>query len=142
MLRLTEGLKMAKYALVGGLNTGVDFAVFCALVYGLGVPSAGAQVVSYLAGTANSYLLNRYWTFGVRGKRSGAEMLRFVLVNAVSFAAATAALLGLEYGGLEPAAAKAVSVFVSLAVNYAGYRLWVFGGKRQPGRGQIGESES
>ncbi len=133
---------MAKYALVGGLNTGVDFAVFCALAYGLGAPSAGAQVVSYLAGTANSYLLNRCWTFRVRGHKSSAEMVRFVLVNAASFAAATAVLLGLERMGLETAAAKAISVFVSLALNYAGYRLWVFGGKGRPDRRQIGESES
>ncbi|OXS52206.1 hypothetical protein B1A99_34815 [Cohnella sp. CIP 111063] len=139
MLRLSEGLKMAKYALVGGLNTGVDFAVFCALVYGLGFPSAGAQAVSYLAGTVNSYLLNRYWTFRVRNKMSAAEMVRFVLVNAASFAAATAVLLALEHAGLEAAAAKAVSVFVSLAVNYAGYRLWVFGGKQ---RQRIEERES
>ncbi|MFC4597017.1 GtrA family protein [Cohnella hongkongensis] len=131
MLRLSEGIKVAKYALVGGVNTGVDFAVFCALVYGLGVPSAGAQAASYAAGVANSYLLNRYWTFRVRGKRSAAEMLRFVLVNAASFAAATAALLGLERGGVESAIAKAISVAVSLGVNYAGYRLWVFGGGRQ-----------
>ena len=136
MLRLSEMLKMAKYALVGGLNTGVDFAVFCALVYGLGMPSAGAQAIAYLTGTANSYLLNRYWTFGVRGHKSAAEMVRFVAVNVVSFAAATAALLGLEYAGLESALAKAISVFVSLALNYAGYRLWVFDGKD---RQRIGE---
>ncbi|QTH39948.1 GtrA family protein [Cohnella sp. LGH] len=139
MLRLSEMLKMAKYALVGGLNTGVDFAVFCALIYGLGMSTAGAQVLSYLAGTANSYLLNRYWTFGVRGQKNAAELVRFVAVNVVSFAAATAALLGLEYAGLEAALAKAISVFVSLAVNYAGYRLWVFGGKE---RQRIGEPEA
>jgi len=139
MLRLSEGLKMARYALVGALNTGVDFAVFCALVYGFGAPSVGAQAASYLAGVVNSYLLNRYWTFQVKGKQSAAEMARFIAVNVASFAAATAVLLGLEYGGLESAAAKAISVGVSLAVNYTGYRLWVFSGKQ---RERIGEPES
>jgi len=130
MLRLSEGLKMAKYALVGGLNTGVDFAVFCALVYGFGMGSAWAQTISYLAGVANSYLLNRYWTFRVKGKRSAAEIVRFAAVNVLSFALATAVLLGLEYWGAEAALAKFVSIGCSLAVNYAGYRLWVFRGEK------------
>ncbi|TVX98756.1 GtrA family protein [Cohnella terricola] len=129
MLRLSEGLKMAKYALVGGLNTGVDFVVFCALVYGFGTGSAWAQAISYLAGVANSYLLNRYWTFRVKGKRSAAEIVRFAAVNVLSFAFATAVLLGLEYWGTEAALAKFVSIGCSLVVNYAGYRLWVFRGE-------------
>jgi len=133
MLRLSEGLKMAKYALVGGLNTGVDFAVFCAMVYGFGVGSAWAQVASYLLATANSYLLNRYWTFGVREKKNVAEMVKFVLVNAISFAASTAVLLLLEHWGAEAALAKLVSVGCSMIVNYAGYRLWVFRGMETQG---------
>ncbi|BBI35085.1 GtrA family protein [Cohnella abietis] len=126
MLRLSEGMKLAKYALVGGLNTGVDFAVFCALVYGAGLGSLWAQSISYLAGVINSYLLNRYWTFKVKKKQSVGEVVRFILINIVSFSAATLALLGLEHWGTESALAKIVSVVCSLAVNYIGYRLWVF----------------
>ncbi len=133
MLRLSEGKKMAKYTLVGGLNTGVDFAVFCALEYGVGMGSVWAQTISYIAGVANSYLLNRYWTFQVKDKRSMAELMRFILINVLSFAAATAVLLGLEQGGLESALAKIVSVICSLAVNYVGYRLWVFRGMERQG---------
>ncbi|RKP56149.1 GtrA family protein [Cohnella endophytica] len=134
MLRLSEGKKLAKYALVGGLNTGVDFAVFCTLVYAVGMGSFGAQTISYVAGVVNSYLLNRYWTFQVKGKKSMAELARFILINVLSFAAATAVLLGLEWFGMESAFAKIGSVFCSLAVNYAGYRLWVFQGMEQPGK--------
>jgi putative flippase GtrA len=128
MLRLSEGIKMVKYAIVGGLNTGVDFAIFCLLVYGAGLGSIGAQTISFLAGMANSYLLNRYWTFQVKGKRSMTELTRFILINVLSFAVATAVLLGLEQWGTESALAKIASIVFSLAVNYAGYRLWVFPG--------------
>lgn len=134
MLRLSESKKIAKYALVGGLNTGVDFAVFCALVYGVGMGSIWAQTISYIAGVVNSYLLNRNWTFQVQGKRSMAEMMRFIWINVLSFAAATAVLLLLEYWGAESALAKIISVACSLAVNYAGYRLWVFQGMEQRGK--------
>ncbi|RED57152.1 GtrA family protein [Cohnella lupini] len=134
MLRLSERIKMAKYALVGGLNTGVDFVVFCILIYGMGMGSFGAQTISYIAGVANSYLLNRYWTFQVKGKRGMAEIVRFLLINVLSFAAATALLLGLEHWGTESAIAKIASVVCSLAVNYVGYRLWVFRGMELQGK--------
>lgn len=133
MLRLSEGKKLAKYALVGGLNTGVDFAVFCTLVYAVGMASFGAQTISYIAGVVNSYLLNRYWTFQVKGKKSASELVRFLFINLLSFAASTGVLLGLEQFGVESAFAKIASVFFSLAVNYAGYRLWVFQGMEQRG---------
>ncbi|WP_027092355.1 GtrA family protein [Cohnella thermotolerans] len=122
-----EWRKMAKFALVGAMNTGVDFAVFAALVYGLGVPTGLAQPVSYLCGFANSYLWNRNWTFRT-GKRADAmELIRFGAVNALSFALATAALLGIEQGiGWNALAAKAASIVVSLGANYLGSRLWVF----------------
>lgn len=126
MLGSTEVKRLAKFALVGGLNTGVDFAVFCLMVYAAGMTSLWAQILSYSAGLANSYLWNRLWTFGVKKQHKFGEILRFIGVNLMSFAAATAVLLGLEQWGIGSAAAKAVSVTVSLAVNYFGYRIWVF----------------
>jgi putative flippase GtrA len=126
MLKRPEMIRMAKYALVGVMNTGVDFAVFCALVYIAEFGLAWAQTLSYGAGLANSYLLNRKWTFKVNKRQQLGDIVRFVLVNVVSFAAATAVLLGLEHAGLTAVTAKACSILVSLFVNYAGYRLWVF----------------
>jgi putative flippase GtrA len=51
-----------KFNIVGVLNTGVDFAVFT-LLLGVNVPYQAAQCVSYAAGTLNSFLLNKFWTF-------------------------------------------------------------------------------
>src|SRR5690606_3619333 len=112
--------------LVGFMNTGVDFVVFCALVYGAGIGSAWAQPISYGAGVLNSYFLNRKWTFQAGGGRKLGEATRFVIVSACAFGSATGTLLALEAAGWEPVLAKCGSVFVALAVNYAGYRLWVF----------------
>jgi len=122
-----EARKVAKFALVGLLNTGVDFAVFVMLVYGFQVPSVWAQLVSYAPGVVNSYFWNRLWTFRAAGSGTWREFARFATLNIVSFAAATAVLLGLEQRfGWVPAAAKAASVAASLAINYAGSRWWVF----------------
>jgi putative flippase GtrA len=126
MLRLSEGRRMVKYALVGGLNTSVDFAVFCMMVYGLGMGSIWAQVLSYGAGLTNSYLMNRKWTFQAAGRYRASELVRFILINMLSFGTATTVLLVLEQWGMAAAGAKIVSVGFSLIVNYVGYRLWVF----------------
>jgi len=124
-----EWLRLAKFGLVGIANTGVDFAVFVALVYGLDVMSAVAQVFSYGCGFVNSFFLNRRWTFRVKTRASAGEWIRFGIVNGVSFLCATGVLLGLEHGaGVTAWAAKLASVAASLAVNYGGSKLWVFRG--------------
>jgi putative flippase GtrA len=121
---------MAKFAFVGVMNTGVDFAIFAALVYGLRSPTVWAQTVSYLCAFLNSYVWNRSWTFRSSGRIDARELVRFGAVNAMSFLLTTAALLAMQKGwGWNPLAAKAASVAVSLAVNYTGSRLWVFRGE-------------
>jgi len=122
-----EWRKMAKFAFVGVLNTGVDFALFAALVYGAGAPSALAQTISYFCAFLNSYAWNRRWTFQAAGRSDAREWLRFAAVNGLSYLSTTAVLLGLQKGwDWNPLAAKAASIVVSLAVNYSGSRLWVF----------------
>lgn len=118
---------MAKFAFVGAMNTGVDFAIFAALVYGLRTPTVWAQTVSYLCAFLNSYVWNRSWTFRTSGRIDPRELTRFAVVNALSFLLTTAALLALQKGwNWNPLLAKAASVVVSLIVNYTGSRLWVF----------------
>lgn len=122
-----ETKKMAKFAVVGVSNTAVDFAVFVALVYGAAMSSGWAQCISFAIGVLNSYWWNRRWTFRAAGKGGMSEIARFFALAILAFLAATALLLGLERGlGWSPVPAKAASIFVSLAVNYAGNRLWVF----------------
>jgi len=127
VVRQSEWTKMAKFALVGVLNTGVDFAVFAMLALALHVPVMGAQTLAYGAGVLNSYVWNRVWTFRAVGRPQAAEWWRFAAVQAASFGLATAVLLLLARGaGWHPAAAKTVSLAASLTLNYAGSRLWVF----------------
>lgn len=122
-----EWRRMTKFALVGALNTGVDFVVFALLALAAGVPALWAQFFSYGAGVMNSYLWNRRWTFQVTRRPHSGEWLRFAANQAAAFAAATAVLLLLAEGaGWPPLWAKAVSIAASLAVGYAGSRFWVF----------------
>lgn len=115
-----------RFCTVGLANTAVDFSVFIILTLG-GVPYLLAQVISYSAGTANSFFLNRKWTFQVAGKTNIMEVVRFVVVNGLSLLMSSGMLFVLHhlYEGdlwLSKAAATAASV----ALNYIGSRTWVF----------------
>ncbi|MFC0298378.1 GtrA family protein [Geobacillus jurassicus] len=113
-----------RFAVVGASNTAVDFAVFF-LLAAAGVPAAAAQVVSYGAGMANSYIWNRRWTFEVKRKANIGEFLRFLAVNGLSLGASLGVLLVADrFAPLW--LAKSVATLVGMAANFAGSRYWVF----------------
>ena len=114
-----------KFALVGLLNTAVDVVIFFLLTW-VNTPYVAAQVVSYSCGAANSYLLNKFWTFRSSGL-SYAEVVRFTVVNLVSLAISIVALTLLhETAGLDLAVSKAGATVCALAANFLGNKLWVF----------------
>lgn len=61
-------IPLIKFALVGVVNTLIDFAVY-ALLTTIGVNYILAQWISYSAGILNSYVMNRKWTFEKKEKR-------------------------------------------------------------------------
>ena len=114
-----------KFAFVGLLNTGVDVAIFFLLTR-FGIQYVAAQIVSYSCGAANSYLLNKFWTFRSSGL-SYAEIVRFTTVNLISLGISVVVLSLLhETAGLDLAAAKGGATVCALAANFLGNKLWVF----------------
>jgi len=114
-----------KFALVGLLNTGVDVVIFFLLTRA-GTPYVLAQVVSYSCGAANSYLLNKVWTFRSCGL-SYAEIIRFITVNLISLGISVVVLSLLhDMAGLTLAPAKIGATVTALAANFLGNKLWVF----------------
>ena len=114
-----------KFCLVGLLNTGVDVAIFFLLTR-TGIPYLVAQVVSYSCGAANSYLLNKFWTFRSSGL-SYAEIVRFTAVNLISLGISVIVLSLLhDTAGMGLATAKAGATVAALAANFLGNKLWVF----------------
>lgn len=134
---MQELVRFVKFGLVGVMNTAVDFAVFT-LVSLAGVHYLAAQVVSYAAGTANSYVVNKFWTFKSTNSGAGAtadksvsrgagEFFRFVLLNVGTLLLSLVCLYGLKTGlGLHELLAKLLVTGVTVVVNYVGSKLWVF----------------
>lgn len=112
-----------RFATVGVSNTVIDFIVFMLLQSFTGV--VAAQFIGYGAGTLNSYLWNRRWTFA-RGKGWDiGEMIRFLLVNA-AVATITAIAISFAPASVPIWIAKIIVTILGLAINYMVSKLWVF----------------
>ena len=136
--RLPILLQLAKFIIVGGLNTFLDFAVLNILISTSGiVAGAGYSAfkgTSYLVALTNSYFWNKHWTFGVsKGKRG--EFLQFFIVSAIGFAlnvGAASFIVNIltPAGGVSPAIwaniGALVGTLLALAWNFLGYKLVVF----------------
>ena len=151
--------QIVKFAIVGVLNTLVDFAVFQALNLLLGWVYV-AQVIGYTCGIINSYVWNSNWTFREQRTRSFREIALFILVNLASLGVSLGVIwLCRDVFGITnewvaswmPAALngfikgdtvdKLIATCFAIVVNYVGNRLFVFNQKPQTAE-QIDSSET
>jgi len=125
-----QGGQFLRFCTVGAGNTLVDLSLFFLLTLGP-VPYLLAQVLAYSAGVVNSFILNRYWTFGVKGRSSLTEIIRFITVNAVSLAFTSGLLVILcETSHTSLWLAKTAATGAGLILNFIGSSMWVFADKR------------
>lgn len=80
--------QIGKFAVVGILNTVLDFAILNVLISVSGIsegPMASAfKGISFIVAVVNSYYWNKYWTFNFRGKVER-EFLQFFVVSLIGF---------------------------------------------------------
>lgn len=120
----------AKFAVVGVINTVVDFGLFSLLVTVGGMQPVVANTCSYSAGLANSFLLNRFWTFrGVHdpAMKTSTQVWRYFLLNLVGLAISNAVVWAAS-GVISPLAAKGLAIFATFGWNYWTSRRFVYRG--------------
>jgi putative flippase GtrA len=123
--------QMIKLALIGVVNTAVYFALLNILIT-LSVPLFWRVTASFAVATEVSYLLNRRWTFRLKGGIGPwRETAVFFLVNGVAWAATLAIVLGADasFGPLSRLGenlANLVAGFLILLPKLASYRDLVF----------------
>ncbi len=61
------GVQLLKYGLVGVINTLITLVVFYLLNTHAGAPYGLANIVAYIAGVINSFMMNRAWVFKAKG---------------------------------------------------------------------------
>jgi putative flippase GtrA len=136
--------QLLRFAVVGVLNTGIDFAILNILSYFTHITSGTGIIplkgVAFLAANINSYLINKKWTF--KDNTSGEGAKKFSTYLAVSVVGALINL-GAVYlittyvppvFGLNKSlwlnAANLVATGLSLIWNFVGYKLIVFRNKQ------------
>lgn len=124
---------LIRYVIVGVINTGVDFLVFTLLNSFFSAHYAVSQTAGYGAGVLNSFLMNKFWTFEDKkvNRKTYSQAVKFTVINLLSLGISIYGLKLLTGNvGLNMYVAKGCVTFITFAVNYIGYKLWVFDGKR------------
>ncbi len=116
-----------QFALVGVINTGVDFTIFTILHGIYGVHPIFSQIISYSCGVLNSYFINRIWTFKIKNKAGLAEFLSFFCINLLSLGVSIVILyLFNDIWHMNVYIAKGVATIFALLINFIGSKLFVF----------------
>jgi putative flippase GtrA len=112
-------LKAASFAIVGVVNTGIDFSVFWTATRYLGWPLVPANVLAWLVAVSFSYVMNSFITFGPESDRvlRWRDYLTFAASGVAGMVASTSALFALAYV-VPLVIAKLLSILVSFSVNF------------------------
>lgn len=120
---------LSRFSMIGVINTLIDFAVFTIFNSLFGVSYILSQGLGYSLGVANSFLLNKKWTFEDRkaNKKSFYEFLQFIVVNLISLIITMMAMnLLVENLNLNVYISKVLITILAQITNFLGYKLWVF----------------
>ena len=132
--------QFAKFVIVGGINTAIDFLVLNVEMEVTGIRSGYGMIVlnsiSFAVATVNSYFMNKYWTFEDRRNRSeGVKFSQFLAVSVIGMLINSGVVYVITtsvgpIAGLGPKiwanVAKLVATAVSLVWNFLGYKFIVF----------------
>ncbi|WP_394789267.1 GtrA family protein [Rhodoferax sp.] len=118
--------QLAKYLLVGVLNSGFGYAIIFSCMYLLHMRPEISNVIGYGFGMVISYALNRDFTFErVATGRSAA--MRFIFVGLVAYSANLGMLLALiHYAHLHEGVAQVLAGGVYVATSFLIYKFYVF----------------
>jgi putative flippase GtrA len=120
---------LLRFIVTGVLNTLVDILTFYILNRFLSVHYSVSQAAAYAAGSLNSFIMNKLWTFGDRdvNKRIFLQILKFIIVNLLSLGISELGLKTLiEIAGINVYISKILIIIPTWTVNFLGYKLWVF----------------
>jgi putative flippase GtrA len=120
-------LKAISFALVGLVNTAIDFSVFWTTARFLGWPLVPANVLAWLVAVSSSYAMNSMLTFGPESGRTlrWRDYATFAASGVAGMVASTATLFALSYV-MPVLAAKLLSILVSFVVNFSLSHFVVF----------------
>jgi len=130
------GDERVRFVVIGGINTVIGYALFVLLQLTAGhvIGYLGSLYGSYLLGVTIAFVLHRRFTFQAHGTgNTFVDFVRFASVYVVSLAVNTVVLPVLvEFVGLDPLVAQAITVVVTTLVSYFGHKYFSFRRAKAP----------
>jgi putative flippase GtrA len=119
-------VQFVKFGIVGISNTLLTLAVYTLLLKVFGVWYLAASAIGFIAGTINSFLLNRRWTF--RGHVGDAlTPVRWTIVQGAGLGINEGLLyLLVDDARIDKLLAQVVATAVVTVTTFAGNRAWTF----------------
>src|SRR5665811_1987840 len=120
-------LKALSFAMVGVVNTLIDFSVFWTAAKYLQWPLVPANVLAWVVAVSFSYAMNSFITFGPESGRvlRWRDYATFIASGVAGMVASTATLFALSYV-MPVLAAKLISIAISFVVNFSLSHFVVF----------------
>jgi putative flippase GtrA len=137
--------ELAKFGIVGAINTVLDFGLANLLYLGFGWPSLGAKSTSVAVAATSSFFMNRHWTFRHRA-RTGLrrEYTLFFLLNGIGLLIANACILVVERGFGKTGAlwfnvAQVAGLALGMVFRFTTYKRFVFMSHERAAARSLGE---
>lgn len=117
--------RLVRFGLVGGLATGVQYAILVALVRWIGLWPPAASAVGFVVSAVGNYLLNYHFTFRSRERHAPAAA-KFLILAGVGLALNAALMAVLVDMGWHYLVAQLCVTAVVFLWNFIGNSLWTF----------------
>lgn len=118
--------QIIKFGLVGIVNTVITLTIVFLLTHLFRIPYIIANVVGYVLGFINSYIMNRKWTFHSTGSVNS-EAPRFVMTFIIAYLIQLCVLIFLiRVVSLREETAQLISMVIFTVVNFLGNKLFTF----------------
>ena len=148
-----ESIKQAaKFSVVGVFNTAVDYIVFYVMLAFFNADKNISQIFATAVAMCGSYIINKYWTFSQKAKKSNTRIIKFILTNIISmsctiifmnifhdvwhideWANLLISFTGLSYrldADMGVMICKILASCLSFVINFIGNKFWVFNEKK------------
>jgi dolichyl-phosphate beta-glucosyltransferase len=116
-----------KYCLVGGVNTFIDIGALYVFVEYLKIDVITASVFSFIIAVANSFLMNKLWTFRNKSTNYRKQFIKFFIVSVIGLGVNTIFMFTLvNLLSIWYILSKVITSFVVLTWNFLVNKFWTF----------------
>lgn len=119
--------ELARFLLVGGSGTLINFVILTATFHYLHWPAVLAALLSNETAMVSNFFCHEHWTF--RNERTGTRNVRFVRYQFVAvggIAISTSLFAALVHFGLFYLVANAIAIVIALSWNFAMSNRWAW----------------